>query len=94
MKVTQKQVVTMVDEIEYEAGDVLVCTQSDSHYYDVGSHYIVLYADYEEVDEIRLTDNVNSTSWTASMFNDTNAICKFDFELSVKGCGDLNKSGE
>ena len=91
MIVKQKKVVTMVDEIQYEAGDVLVCTKSDSLYLDVGSHYIVLDADYEEdVSAIRLTDNVNSTVWTASMFNYTNATCKFEFELSVKGSGDLN----
>jgi hypothetical protein len=91
MKVTQKKVVKLVTEVQYEAGDVLVCTKSDSAYLDVGSHYIVLYANYEEdVDMIRLTDNMTSTVWTARMFNDTNATCKFDFELSVKGSGDLN----
>ena len=42
MIVKQKKVVTMVDEIQYEAGDVLVCTKSDSLYLDVGSHYICI----------------------------------------------------
>tara|TARA_R100000541_G_scaffold51481_1_gene58948 strand:+ start:3408 stop:3683 length:276 start_codon:yes stop_codon:yes gene_type:complete len=91
MIITQKKVVTMVDEIQYEAGDVLVCTESDSKYLDVGSNYIVLEADYdEEIDEIRLTDNVTSTRWSANIFNTNHFTCKFEFVLSVKGAGELN----
>lgn len=89
MKVIQKKVVKIVDEVQYEAGDVLVCTKSDSGYYDVGSHYIVLDADYDE-DEVRLTDNADNTRWSAALFNTNHDTCKFEFVLSVKGCGRLD----
>ena len=93
MKVTQKKVVKMVDEIQYEAGDVLVCTHTVSGYFEVGSHYIVLSADYTDDDSLVLTDEINCSTWAASQFNKS-AELKFEFELSVKGCGEFGYSGE
>lgn len=92
MKITQKKVVTMVDEVQYEAGDVLLCTKSDSNYYDIGSHYLVLSADPEEGDLV-LTDNIDSTIWNTYNFNDEGSTFKFEFVLSVKGCGQLVQEG-